>query len=38
MAIDKQDVKLGFWIALGFFLFGLAMAVVQYFLMKLRHK
>jgi hypothetical protein len=32
----KSDVKLGFWIALGFFLFGLVMAVAQYMLLKLR--
>ena len=34
--VDKADVKLGFWIALGFFLFGLVMAVAQYLLLKMR--
>lgn len=38
MAIDKADVKLGFYIALGFFLFGLLLAVAQYVLMKVRGK
>jgi len=28
--VDSRDVKLGFWIALGFFLFGLALAAVQW--------
>ena len=34
--VDKADVKLGFWIALGFFLFALVMAVGQYLMMKMR--
>lgn len=38
MAIDKKDVRLGFYLALGFFLFGLMLAVLQYVLMKLRGK
>lgn len=37
MAVNKNDVKLGFWIAFGFFLFGLLLAVAQYGLTKLRH-
>jgi hypothetical protein len=28
--IDKADVKLGFWIAAGFFLFGLVLALLQW--------
>lgn len=38
MAINKPDVKLGFFIALGFFIFGLILAVAQYLLMKVRGK
>jgi hypothetical protein len=30
MAIDKADVRLGFWVAAGFFLFGLLLAAAQY--------
>lgn len=37
MPVDKQNVKLGFWIAAGFFLFGLALAVLQWGWTKLRH-
>lgn len=36
MAIDKQNVKLGFWIALGFFLFGLLLAAAQWGFGKVR--
>lgn len=36
-AINKPDVKLGFWIALGFFLFGLVTAAAQMILAKARH-
>jgi hypothetical protein len=36
MAIDKQDIKLGFWIAAGFFLFGLALAALQWAWTKVR--
>jgi hypothetical protein len=32
--IDKPDVRLGFWIAAGFFLFGLVIAVVMWLLRK----
>ena len=35
-SIDKPDIRLGFFIALGFFIFGLALALVQYMLMKVR--
>lgn len=38
MAVDKQDIRLGFYLALGFFLFGLLLAVAQYALMKVRGK
>jgi len=38
MAIDKKDVRLGFFIALGFFLFGLLLAIAQFLLMKVRNK
>lgn len=36
MALDKPDIKLGFSLAVGFFLFGLILAVAQYGFMKLR--
>ena len=32
--IDKPDVKLGFWIAFGFFLFGLVLAAIMFVLRK----
>lgn len=35
---NKADVKLGFYIALGFFIFGLILAIAQYILMKLRQR
>jgi hypothetical protein len=35
---SKSDIKLGFYIALGFFLFGLILAVAQYAMLKLRNK
>lgn len=38
MAIDKKDIKLGFYIALGFFLFGLVLAIAQYLMLKIRGK
>lgn len=34
--VDKANIKLGFWIAAGFFIFGLIMAVIQYTLMRAR--
>jgi hypothetical protein len=32
--IDKPDVKLGFYIALGFFIFGLVVAAIMWLLRK----
>lgn len=32
--IDKPDVKLGFWIAAGFFLFGFVIAAIMWLLRK----
>ena len=34
----KSDVKLGVYIAAGFFIFGLVLAVAQYILMKIRNQ
>jgi len=36
--IDKSDIKLGFWIAFGFFLFGLVLALAQYATLKVRRR
>lgn len=36
MAINKSDISLGFWIAVGFFIFGLVMALAQYMMTRLR--
>lgn len=36
MAVDKADIRLGFWIAVGFFLFGLLTAAVQFALARAR--
>lgn len=33
---DKDAVKLGFWLAVGFFAFSLIMTIGQYFIMKAR--
>lgn len=37
-AIDKSDIKLGFYVAAGFFLFGLVLAIAQYILMRMRQQ
>jgi len=35
--IDTRDVKLGFWIAVGFALFGVVLAALQWAWTKVRH-
>ena len=35
-SIDKADIRLGFWIAVGFALFGLVTAAVQFALARVR--
>jgi hypothetical protein len=32
--VNKPDVRLGFWIAAGFFLFGLVLAAIMWMLRK----
>jgi hypothetical protein len=36
VAVDKNNIKLGFWIAAGFFLFGLVLAALQWGFGKVR--
>ena len=38
VSVNKADIKLGFWVAAGFFLFGALLAAAQYVLMKLRSR
>lgn len=32
--LNKDKISLGFWVAIGFFLFGLIVAAAQYLLMR----